>query len=57
MKHAIKSSIEWNNINRIFYLGLYKSLHDERYLQIYYTLLNQSITQRGRYCPHYRPPQ
>ena len=54
MKHAIKSSIEWNNINRIFYMGLAKDLKDESYRQRYYKLLHASIMQRGRHCPHYK---
>ena len=54
MKHAIKSSIEWNNINRIFYMGLYKDLKDPQYLKTYYKLLHASIMQRGRHCLHYK---
>lgn len=57
MKSAIKSSIEWNNINRIFYMGLYKDLSNPQYLKTYYKLLHMAIMQRGKYCPHYKHGQ
>jgi hypothetical protein len=53
MQSVIKQSLRWNHLNRIFYKGLYTSLQDARYLQMYYQELEAAITLRGRWCRHY----
>lgn len=53
MKFEIESSVRWNDINRKFYMKLYKAFDDVRYLHNYYKALDIAITLRGRHCSHY----
>lgn len=46
MKYQIESIIRWNNINRVYYLGLYSDTGNVWYLQKYRELFFESIDYR-----------
>lgn len=54
MKQTIKYSLQWNNINRRIYKGMYEALRNESHLKQYYSCLHKAISSRGKYCPHYK---